>query len=181
MSRTLMSVTIIIAVLTSAGVRGSRCAEETKPWTANVWSPFHTRMSQHDHRNPADLRQTTAACVYWCVCVCVEGSGVWGLCINKKDLEIMKCSTISSLLHDFPIPVFRLCRLDLQITPQNCLKTHARPPNLIQVTSWMCLETRQIRCVWNAGVTLPESECVRAYERVVNSCRLACDTRLCLH
>lgn len=29
------------------------------------------------------------------VWVCVGGSGMWGLCISKKDLEILKCSTIS--------------------------------------------------------------------------------------
>lgn len=64
------------------------------------------------------VKQQRPVCIGVCIGVCVEGSGVWGLCINKKDREIMKCSTISFLLHDFPIPVFRLCRLDLQITPQ---------------------------------------------------------------
>lgn len=50
------------------GVRGSRCAEELKPCRANVWSPFHRRMSQHDQRDPLDRSQTPLMPVRVCAC-----------------------------------------------------------------------------------------------------------------
>lgn len=92
MSRNLINLPII-AELMAAAVRGSSCAEELKPCRANVWSPFHTRMSQHDQRNPPDLSQT-ALMLMLCACVCV--------CV---DLHILRCSTIS--FSDFPFPVFK--------------------------------------------------------------------------
>lgn len=54
---------LVIAVLMAAGVRGSRCVEKLKPCRANVWSPLHTRMSQHDQKNPRDHPQTLPASV----------------------------------------------------------------------------------------------------------------------
>lgn len=93
MSRNLINVPIIAALM-AAGFRGSRCAEELKPCRANVWSPFHTKMSQHDQRNPPDLSQTALISV----CVC---SRKWGVAlVYDMDLEILRYSAI------FPIPVF---------------------------------------------------------------------------
>lgn len=73
---------LVIAMLMAAGVRGSRCVEKLKPCRANVWSSFHTRMSQHDQRNPLDFPQTLPAsvCVYMCVLEEVGyGGGGWGV------------------------------------------------------------------------------------------------------
>lgn len=68
MSRNLMNMSVIV-VLMAVGFRCSRCAEKLKPCRANIWSPFHTWMSQHNQRNPLDLFQTFLASV----CVCCWG------------------------------------------------------------------------------------------------------------
>lgn len=67
------------------------------------------------------------------------------------------CMTFLSL---FLKPNIRLCRPNVQTTPQFCMRINARFPNLIQVTSCICLGTRQIWCLWNADVTLSECVCV---------------------
>lgn len=65
MSKNLMNMSVIV-VLMAVGFRCSRCAEKLKPCRANIWSPLHTWMSQHNQRNPLDLFQTFLASVCGC-------------------------------------------------------------------------------------------------------------------
>lgn len=94
---------------------------------------------------------------------------------NVKSVCLCVCGTLKywnaaqSPLYYSPILVLK-ANIRLYTLHFFWTKINSQPLNLIQAAE-------QIWCLWNADVTLP----VCAYERVVNSGRLACDKQFCLH